>query len=809
MNVASERPSEGLKEPFPVGQAAYGELMEKSPVFMCAHDFDGRLLMVNTAAAHALGYEPEDLVGKNLSAVIHPSCTLPLSDYLGNVASGNPTAGTMSLITRSGEELVWEFHNAAVQASGRRPFVVGHATDITERRQAEKQLSESEERFRVISGTITEVFWMADVEIQKMFYVSRGYETVWGRTRESLYESPRSFLDSVHPDDRERVIAALLMQKNGEPFAHEYRIIRPEGSIRWIWDRGFPVQDPTGRVIRYVGAAQDITTRKVLEMQIEKARDAAVESARLKAEFLANMSHEIRTPMNGVIGMVELLLDTALTPEQREFSEAIKSSGDSLLRIINDILDFSKIEAGKVTFENLDFDLLETVEKSIEAFAEQASRKGIELASFVQDDVPTLLRGDPGRLRQVITNLVGNGLKFTERGHVIVEVSKLDETATHSGLRFDVIDTGIGIEPSAQEKLFTPFTQADGSVTRRFGGTGLGLAISKQLVELMGGEMSVQSVPNGGSTFSFTARFEKASTSGQGHGPSSRLSGLRALVVNGNPAISKIIAGTLTALGISAEDAADAETALGKLRSASGPRKPFDVALVEDCLSDAVIHGLDDDPALAGLHLVLLSSFRCRGPSGEDRTRRVSAVLSKPLRKSALTRCLLEIVDGLESPETAKPRPPVTGDLKAPMPAVSARRGRILIAEDNRVNQVVAARQVEKLGYHADVVGDGSEALDALSRLDYACVLMDCQMPKMDGYTATAEIRKREGKARHTPVIALTAHALVGEREKCIQAGMDDFIAKPVTHAELASVIARWLDNSSQQEPETLAGRSS
>ena len=723
---------------------------------------------------------------------------------------GTPPAAWLGIPLRTPSEVigvlvVQHYSDSEAYSESQLEFLISVGRQIglgIERKRSEDALRDANNILHAVIEGAGDAIFVKDLEHRYLIinpvaasFLKRPVEEMVGKTDEELYspETARQFMTS------DRKVIDTGETQIFEETANSADLSRNYSVTKSVYS------DRQGKIVGLVGISHDITERKKIETELKKARDEALESARLKSEFLANMSHEIRTPMNGVIGMTGLLLDTDLTADQREFAETIQSSGDALLTIINDILDFSKIEAGKLQFETLDFDLNNAVESTIELLAEHAHGKRIELASLVYSDVPTALRGDPGRLRQVLTNLIGNALKFTEVGEVIMRAKKVSETDEAVVVRFAISDTGIGINEAAQRTLFQAFSQADGSTTRKYGGTGLGLAISKQLVELMGGEIGLTSVPGQGSTFWFTGRFGKQlSPKGIPQADVAVLKNLRALIVDDNATNRKILSHQLGSCGMIHGEADSGMRALELLRAAAAQGAPYDLAIL-----DLMMPGIDGftlasaikcDPSIASIHLMLLTSYGQRGDSTVAREAGVAAYLTKPVRQSQLFNCLADVVsqpvvtrEGQESTRTTSGL--ITRHTLEEKKTMSTKL--ILLAEDNIVNQKVAVRQLHKLGYRADAVADGREALEALARIPYDLVLMDCQMPEMDGYDATAEIRRREGTSRHTPIIAMTANALQGDREKCLAAGMDDYVSKPVKPAQLQEVLERLLDDSS------------
>jgi len=776
-------------------EAQFRDLFDDAPVAYHELDTENRLTRVNATELAMLGYTAEEMVGRPVWDFIVEN---PADDNIPvEIAAELRLEATQRTFRRKdGTEIpVLMRHRLIGDADGRLLGMRSILQDISALKRTERELRDAEEKYRSIFENAIEGIFQTTPD-GRFRSVNPALAQIYG------YESPDLLTSRVvdigkqlYVDPQRRAQFVAIMQEKGEVADFESEIYQKDGSIIWISEHARAVRDADGKLLFYEGTVMDITERREAEATVTRARDAALESARLKSEFLANMSHEIRTPMNGIIGMTGLLLDTDLNPKQQDFARTIETSADALLTIINDILDFSKIEAGMLTFEEIDFALEQVVEGAVDLLAERALNKQVELASFVHPNLPRALKGDPGRLRQVLTNLISNAVKFTEDGEVVVTAALELERPDDVTVRFTVADTGIGIAPEAQEKLFQAFVQADGSTTRRYGGTGLGLAICKQLVQQMGGDIGIESELGRGSTFWFTACFPKATEVASVSVRKRELEGVRVLSVDDNATQRKIMFQVLTAAGMNVQQCASASEALDFLHRSAAVGQTFQLAVIDLDMPGmnglSLARAIKSDPKLASVRIVMLTSLAHSQTADGMREVGVQSHLSKPLKQSHLLECLRNVM----SPDTDT-RSIMAGFTQLQIPESetllsSGQNLRILIAEDNVVNQKVALHQLQRLGYQAQAVDNGRAALDALQRNNFDVVFMDCQMPELDGYGATRELRRREGTEKHTWIVAMTANSLEGDREKCLAAGMDDYISKPVKPDALLGALGR------------------
>ncbi len=800
--VERKRGEEELRK----SEQRFRELFEEAPVAYHEIDSTGVIRRVNRTECRLLGYSEPEMVGKPCWEFVAQEQRQASRDAVSRKMSGEAPIQPFErdYVTRDGRRLtLWIDEKVIRDTYGATQGIRSAMVDTTNQRRAEGELK----RFFNLS---LDMLCIATFD-GYFLRLNPAWERVLGFSDEELRSRP--YLDFVHPDDREATTAAAARLSSGETVvAFENRYLAKDGSYHWIlWNSAFCLDEQ-----RIYAVAHDITERKRAEedlktyarelestrenlaestarlaqlvRELEKAKARAERAARAKSDFLANMSHEIRTPMNAIIGMTSLALDTKLTAEQREYLATVKESADALLTIINDILDFSKIEQRKLELDRTPFGLRELLEDTVRLFAPRAQQKGLELVCDIAEDAPPVVIGDPGRLRQIVLNVVGNAIKFTAAGEVVLRVEQQSVWPGGADLHFAVIDTGIGIAPEKQRLIFEPFAQADASTTRHYGGTGLGLSIASQLVELMGGSIWIESELGVGSTFHFTARLQLPEPSGRSEpAEPQQLSGMRVLVVDDNATNRRILMQMLRKWHMQPVAADSGRAALETLAVGVDSGQPFRLVLL-----DAQMPGMDGievaqqiarDPQHAGVVMIVLTSAGQLRAADRMRNTAIRAYVTKPVKQSELLDQILVAI----GPRVASPRRARSGAVRA-----SARRAlRILLAEDNAVNQAMAVRLLEKRGHQVVVAGHGREAVDAFRHNGpFDTILMDVQMPEMGGLEATAAIREIEaGQGGHVPIVALTAHAMQGDRERCLAAGMDGYISKPVHAEELFRVI--------------------
>jgi len=792
-------------------EAHFRQMFEgHSAIMLMIEPQSGRIVNANNSAAYFYGYSLEQLRSMNISDLNQLPPDL-LAMELKHSAFRVENFFVFPHRLADGSLRTVEVHSTPI-GEGDSILLYSIVHDITDRIRSEKMLEDERQLLAGVIDATNAGTWEWNIQTTETIFNTQSAKIIGCKLEEISPGTINTWMQLVHPDDLVKCQQQMEKHYRGVlPYYElELRVKPRNGDWVWIVNKGKITRwTEDGKPLLMQGTMQDITARKLASeklasfaalmeqrnAELSVALKTAEEATQAKSIFLATMSHEIRTPMNGVIGMTGLLLETELTEEQRGYVEIVNKSGESLLGLINDILDFSKIEAGKLDIEILDFDLRTTMEDIAEMLAIRASQSGLELICRIDPDVPRYLKGDPGRLRQIITNLTGNSIKFTHEGEIVIGARLASENEESAIIRFEIADTGIGIPEDRRAAIFSPFTQVDGSTTRKYGGTGLGLAICKQLTELMGGEIGIDSEEGTGTTFWFTAKFDRqtdAEMNSKLTMPRIAMTGTKILVVDDNDTHRMLMITLLSHWGCHYETAADGLAGLEILHEAAQLGKPFRIALI-----DQMMPGIDgfelgrrikDDSLLKSTLLVMVTAFG--GNAAQLKEFGFVGYVPKPVRQSQLYECITKVLGlGDQTPVV-----PEATALKQASSKVASRSTRILVAEDNSFNQKVAQGILGKLGYKSDVAANGLETVRALELFDYDIVLMDCMMPEMDGFEATAMIRNPESKVLNhkVPIIAMTANAMMGERERCIKAGMDDYLPKPVRKDDLAAVLEKW-----------------
>jgi two-component system sensor histidine kinase/response regulator len=724
---------------------------------------------------------PEPELGLFFSYV-HPDDQRAVRDRVRHLLGGEAIDDIEYRLVRENGGIVWVRASSEVvrDADGQPLLFRGTLLDINKAKAVDETLRSTTARLELLEAMATaanEASEIADVLDAAITQICAYTGWVSGKA---------FVVDPAHDHPADSLVAAAVARKEPVWDANAFAFpVRVGADVRCVFEFASdadvaPDEELLEAIAHVATQLGRVAERERANAELAAARDAAMESSRMKSEFLATMSHEIRTPMNGVIGLTGLLLSTDLDERQMQYAAGVESAGESLLAIINDILDFSKIEAGKLELDECDFDLVQVTEEAVGLVALTAHRKGLELVCAPELNLPSDVRGDPAHLRQVLLNLTSNAAKFTSHGEIVVRASLDAELDSSVIVRFDVADTGIGISEDVRSKLFLPFSQADASTTRKYGGTGLGLAICRRLIDAMGGEIGVDSTLGQGSDFWFTVPLRRQAR--RNSAPLALARDLKVLVADPSPSARETVCARLTSWGVDCEVAADGPAALELLHRAAADGEAFDLLLADEVLHNKegapLPDAIDVDPSLASLRVVSLTrdALGTRGAVVD----RVVATLNKPVRIGQLREVVV-------SP-TQRQAPPKA----APIANRTETKGHVLVVEDNATNQLVAVGILRFLGYRADVAANGFEALEAMERTVYDAVLMDCQMPELDGYSTTEVIRKNEGSTRHTPVIAMTAGATELDRERCLASGMDDYLAKPVKTEHIDAALRKW-----------------
>jgi two-component system sensor histidine kinase/response regulator len=751
---------------------------------------DGTIVSWNPGAEKLYGYAVAEVQGKPISMLVPAGRADEVATLIARVAAGGVVNDFQTVRRcRDGSLVDVSLNMSAVRGpTGRVVEVSAIARDITAHKRAERELAQARQDIDQFFSTSLDVMAILDAD-GKFVRVNPAFGQTLGLGLDEIVG--HSLVDFIHPDDRQAALDqhSERLGGTGQLSGVENRLRCADGSYRWLlWSA---TSAESGLIY---ATARDVTEARVIEAELRSSQAQALEASRLKSEFVANMSHEIRTPLNGVVCMAELMLDTSLSDEQREYANVGLTSAEALMRVINDILDFSKIEAGKLDIVDEDFSVEAAANDVCEILGMNADEKGIELAVVVDPEVPSVVRGDGSRVRQMLINLVSNAIKFTPDGTIEVRIDVASAGDESALLRVEVADTGIGIDPERLAELFEPFAQAGGKATRRYEGTGLGLSITKQLAELMGGEIGVESKPGTGSSFWFTLPCVPGSAPETGVAVRD-LTGTRVLVVDDDDSIRRMLGRQLASWGMIPDSAGDGRSALALMHRAADAGRPHEAAVIDMRMPEMdgleLARAIKATPRLRGARLILLSGAHV--PVRDAQAAGIDAVLTKPARPSLLCDQLVNSLSrtSRHSQRESRPSPTVTGQVTQAL-ASMADGGRVLVAEDNEINQIAARRVLQKLGFSVDIARDGREAIEQSGRADYSAVFMDCQMPEMDGYDATAVIRRREGNRRHTPIIAITASTMQGDRDRCLAAGMDDYITKPLRFANVQSVLARF-----------------